>query len=134
MRIAGNLYDKHLRDTGHMKKLFLSVIFLAFAFASLANASESIAPTAATAPEARIIYLVRHGHYVSDKSINEKIGPGISPIGSAQANLAGARLTGLQIKFDSYYVSPMQRARDTAAVIGKNFPESKFKVTAVRFN
>ena len=134
MRIAGNLYDKHLRDTGPMKNLFLSVIFLAFAFAfafafaSLANASESIAPTAATAPEARIIYLVRHGHYVSDKSINEKTGPGISPIGSAQANLAGARLTGLQIKFDSYYVSPMQRARDTAAVIGRNYPDSKFTV------
>lgn len=109
-----------------MKKLLLAFGFISFT--TFANGEETITPVAATAPAARIIYLVRHGHYASDKTIDEKIGPGISPLGSAQANLAGARLAGLQIKFDSYYVSPMQRARDTAAVIGKSFPESKFKV------
>jgi len=120
------MFDIHFYDIRRMKKLLLAFGFISFA--TLANASENPAPAAAHAPAARIIYLVRHGHYVSDKTIDEKIGPGISSIGSAQANLAGARLAGLQIKFDSFYVSPMQRARDTAAVIGKNFPESKFKV------
>lgn len=100
-----------------MNRLFLS--FCLLAFAAIANASEL---------SARTIYLVRHGQYVSDPTINEKIGPGISPIGSAQAHMAGARLAGLQIKFDSFYVSPMQRARDTAAIIGQNFPGSKFGV------
>ena len=40
----------------------------------------------------------------------------------------GARLAGLPVKFDALYVSPMQRARDTAAVISGNFPGSKFSV------
>jgi len=100
-----------------MKNILLSISLLLLA--SLANASE---------PATRTIYLVRHGNYVSDPSINEKIGPGLSPIGSAQALLAGARLSGLPFKFDAYYVSPMQRARDTAAIIGQSFPESKFTV------
>ncbi|MGH8108979.1 MAG: histidine phosphatase family protein [Arenimonas sp.] len=103
-----------------MKKLSLTCFLLAFAaFASFANAAE---------PAARIIYLVRHGHYVSDPAIDEKVGPGISPIGAAQAHMAGARLAGLPAKFDTFYVSPMQRARDTAAIIGQNFPGSKFNV------
>ncbi len=109
-----------------MKKIILIFCFLASA--TLAHAAESDTPTSTNSPSARIIYLVRHGHYISDKAIDEKIGPGISPMGSAQANLSGARLAAMQIKFGSYYVSPMQRARDTAAVIGKSFPDSKFKV------
>lgn len=100
-----------------MKKLLLSCLLLAFA--ALANASE---------PAARTIYLVRHGHYVSDPKVDEKLGPGISPIGSAQAHLVGARLAGLPVKFDAYYASPMQRAHDTAAIIGQSMPGSHFNV------
>lgn len=120
------MIDRHFYYTGLMKKILLALGLISFA--TLANASEKPAPAVAQAPAARIIYLVRHGQYVSDKTIDERIGPGISPLGSAQANLAGARLAALQIKFDSYYVSPMQRARDTASVMGRNFPESKFGV------
>ena len=120
------MIDRYFYDTARMKKLLLALGIISFA--TFANASGKAAPVVDQAPAARIIYLVRHGHYVSDKTIDEKIGPGISPLGSAQANLAGARLAGLQLKFDSYYVSPMQRARDTASVLGRNFPESKFKV------
>ena len=100
-----------------MNKLFLSSCLLAFA--AFANASE---------PAARTIYLVRHGHYVSDPAADEKLGPGISPIGAAQAHMAGARMAALPTKFDTFYVSPMQRARDTAAIIGRDFPGSKFNV------
>ena len=100
-----------------MNKIIVSLCLLVFA--TLASGSE---------PATRTIYLVRHGNYVPDPSINEKIGPGLAPIGAAQAHLAGARLSGLPIKFKAYYVSPMQRARDTAAIIGKNFPDSKFTV------
>lgn len=117
VRYTQAAFAEYFRNTAWMNKLFLT--FCLLAFATIANASE---------PAARTIYLVRHGQYVSDPAINEKIGPGISPIGSAQAHMAGARLAGLQIKFDSFYVSPMQRARDTAAIIGQNFPGSKFEV------
>lgn len=88
------------------------------------------APVAAAEQEAaaRILILIRHGHYVADPAIDEKIGPGLSPLGVAQANLAGARLAGWPMKFDALYVSPMQRARDTAASIGGGFPGRSFEV------
>ncbi|HEY2801966.1 MAG TPA: histidine phosphatase family protein [Chthoniobacterales bacterium] len=79
-------------------------------------------------PAARTIVLVRHGNYVSDSSADPRLGPGLSPIGVAQAHLVGARLAGLPTRFDAMYVSPLQRARDTAAIIGASFPGSHFKV------
>lgn len=80
------------------------------------------------APATRTIILVRHGNYVGDPSIDESIGPHLSPIGVAQAHLAGARLAGLPTRFDAMYVSPMQRARDTAATIAVDFPGRHFEV------
>ena len=87
-------------------------------------ASASTAPT----PAPRTIVLVRHGNYVADPAADKKLGPGLSPIGVAQAHLAGARLAGLAIHFDDLYVSPLQRARDTAAVIAMDFPGRSFSV------
>ncbi len=81
-----------------------------------------------TAPAARTVVLVRHGNYVADPSADERIGPGLSPLGVAQAHLVGARLTGLPTRFDAMLVSPMQRARDTAAVIGSDFSGRHFDV------
>ena len=82
----------------------------------------------ARAPAGRTIMLVRHGSYVPDPKIDEKIGPHLSPLGSAQAHLVGARLAGMPGRFDGMYVSPMQRARDTAAIIGEGFPGRHFEV------
>jgi len=79
-------------------------------------------------PAARTIVLVRHGNYVEDATIDERVGPHLSPIGVAQATLVGARLVGLPTRFDGLYVSPMTRARDTAAVIAKDFPGRRFTV------
>jgi serine/threonine-protein phosphatase PGAM5 len=76
----------------------------------------------------RTIVLVRHGNYVEDSAIDEKIGPHLSPIGVAQAHLAGAALMQLPVHFDHMYASPMQRARDTAAVIAGDFPGRTFEV------
>lgn len=78
----------------------------------------------------REVVLVRHGHYVADPAIDEKVGPGLSPIGVAQAKLAGARLGSDLSRVDGLYVSPMQRARDTAASIGNTFPGQAFDVIA----
>lgn len=101
-----------------------SLVFVVLAgFAATSHAAD--APPAKSALN---ITLVRHGHYVADPSIDEKIGPGLSPIGVAQARLAGARLGGLPTQFDALYVSPMQRARDTAATIGAGLPGRSFTV------
>ena len=78
-------------------------------------------------PAERTIVLVRHGNYVPDPKIDEKIGPHLSPLGSAQAHLAGG-LAGMPGRFDGMYVCPMQRARDTAAIIGERFPGCPFEV------
>lgn len=79
-----------------------------------------------TKPATRTIILVRHGHYAPDPAADEKIGPGLSPLGVAQAHLVAARLSGLPLKFDALHVSPMQRARDTAAAIAANLPGQHF--------
>jgi serine/threonine-protein phosphatase PGAM5 len=67
------------------------------------------------APAARTIVLVRHGHYIADPQDSHP-GPGLSPLGIAQAKLAGARLAGMP-QFDAIVASPMTRAAETAKVI-----------------
>ena len=79
-------------------------------------------------PAARTIVLVRHGYYVPDANADKKLGPHLAPLGVAQAHLVGARLAGLPTRFDDLYVSPVQRARDTAAIIAEDFPGRHFEV------
>lgn len=85
-------------------------------------------PGPSTQPFARVIVLVRHGNYTPDPKVDPRVGPPLNPIGVAQANLTGSRLAELGEHFDALYVSPMQRARDTAAVIARDLPGSVFKV------
>jgi serine/threonine-protein phosphatase PGAM5 len=90
-----------------------------------------IAPVHAAGPQppaARTIVLVRHGNYVDDPAADPRLGPHISSIGVAQAHLVGARLAAMPTRFDMLYASPLQRARDTAAVIAKDFPGRRFEV------
>lgn len=83
---------------------------------------------AAAAPAERTLVLVRHGNYLPDPKADERLGPHLSPLGSAQARLVAARLAGMPGGFDQLYVSPIQRARDTAAIIGESFPGRHFDV------
>jgi serine/threonine-protein phosphatase PGAM5 len=109
-----------------MNKLLCALcVALLCAAAHAADASRE-APTQAMA--ARNIVLVRHGHYAPDPKADPKLGPGLSPLGAAQARLAGARLAGMPLSFDALYVSPLQRARDTAASIALDFPARSFEV------
>lgn len=105
---------------------WLTALFL-LVVAVFATAAET--PSGAV-PAARTVVLVRHGHYVGDPAVDPKRGPPLAPIGVAQAHLAGARLAGLGLRFDALYVSPMQRARDTAAVIAADLPGRSFDVEA----
>lgn len=81
-----------------------------------------------SAPAAHTLVLVRHGHYAPDPDADEALGPGLTPLGVAQAHLLGARLAGLPTHFDGLSVSPLQRARDTAAAIAVDFPGRRFEV------
>jgi serine/threonine-protein phosphatase PGAM5 len=83
---------------------------------------------AAQEPGTHTILLVRHGQYDVDPSANPKLGPGLSSLGVAQAHLVGARLAELPGGIDGLYVSPLQRARDTAATIAMALPRGDFKV------
>ena len=91
-------------------------------------ATPSAEPVPAATPAARTVYLVRHGHYAADPAIDEKVGPALSPIGVAQARLVGARIGALPLQLDGLYASPMQRARDTAAVIAGDLDDPRFNI------
>lgn len=102
-------------------KTFL-LMLLCSSLLAVANADE------VPAPAARTIILVRHGNYTEDATADPRLGPHLAPIGVAQADLVAARLAGLPGHFDALLVSPMHRARDTAAAIARVFPGSDFKV------
>lgn len=111
------------RPRGHRPSLlaaFAVALCLPAAGPALAEAqtearTEAVAPK--PEPRAKTIVLVRHGHYALDPKADAVLGPGLTPIGVAQARLAGARLAGLPDRFDAIYASPMTRARETARVI-----------------
>jgi serine/threonine-protein phosphatase PGAM5 len=107
-------------DTVDMNKTIICLLNLLLSASALA--------TEAPAPAARNIILVRHGHYAADPSADVRLGPGLTPLGVAQAHLVGARLAGMPVPFDALYVSPLQRARDTAATISADFPGRQFSV------
>ena len=65
----------------------------------------------------RTVYLVRHGAYVADPKADPQLGPGLTALGVAQARLVAARLNGSGVSFASMTSSPLQRAKDTAAVM-----------------
>ena len=73
--------------------------------------------TAAESTASRTLYLVRHGAYVPDRNADPKFGPGLTPLGVAQARLIAARLNGSGVAFDSMTSSTLLRARETAAVM-----------------
>jgi serine/threonine-protein phosphatase PGAM5 len=101
----------------------IRIVFAALFFLSF------LAPVfAAGEPGSRTIILVRHGEYDADPAANPKLGPGLSPLGVAQAHLVGARLAALPGGIDGLHVSPLQRARDTAATIATALPRGDFEV------
>jgi serine/threonine-protein phosphatase PGAM5 len=83
---------------------------------------------AADPPAMHTIVLVRHGQYVEVPGGDERTGMGLSPLGVAQARLAGARLAAWPQRFDGQYVSPLRRARETAAAIGESLPSNRFDI------
>ena len=90
----------------------------------------AFAPVHAADPPGPVhtVVLVRHGNYLDDPAADPKLGPHLSPIGVAQAHLVAHALAALPA-FDGLYTSPVQRARDTSAVIARDaFPRRSFEV------
>jgi serine/threonine-protein phosphatase PGAM5 len=79
----------------------------------------------------RTLYLIRHGAYVADRNADPQLGPGLTPLGIAQARLIAARLSGSGVSFDSMTASTMQRARDTAAVMHETLSGVPFTQSAL---
>jgi len=77
-------------------------------------------PAAVPSPAARTIVLIRHGAYDANLEVADGLGSGLTPIGVAQARLAGARLAGLPHRWDAFLASPLRRAQETAKIIGQD--------------
>lgn len=104
--------------------LFATALSLGFAGSTIWAQAPAEAPTPAR--QARTIVLLRHGHYAADPKADPVLGPGLSPIGVAQARLAGGRLRGAD-RFDAVLASPLIRARETARVVAEDL-ESKIEI------
>lgn len=91
------------------------LLWLSMLWVAAAGATE---PT----PAARTLLLVRHGHYVAEAGGDERTGMGLSPLGVAQARLLADRLGAWPQRIDALRVSPLRRARETAAVIADSLP------------
>jgi len=87
-----------------------------------ATSAPAAAPTAATPPGARTLYLIRHGLYDEADPRDEAVGQGLTEAGRTQAQLTGARLAALGVPFDTLWTSPLTRARETAAIIAQSLP------------
>lgn len=99
---------------------------LAVAFALLAAGAPAAAAPAPVAPAGapaaarpsgvRILYLIRHGQYLYDPDETDLGGP-LTPLGREEAGYVAARLKSLPDPIDSLFVSPLNRTRETAAII-----------------
>lgn len=98
---------------------------LAVAILFPASAAGQMAETAKKGT--RTIYLVRHGQYDHADERDEFTGRGLVPLGIAQARLLAARLRAMPVAFTSLTSSTMTRARQTARVIGREFPGLELK-------
>jgi serine/threonine-protein phosphatase PGAM5 len=90
------------------------------------GSSESHAPAT---QYARTVYLVRHGAYDSSVETTSPDGPGLTPLGIAEARLVGSRLRGLPTRITALTSSTMTRARQTAAVVHESLPSVPIRLS-----
>ncbi len=79
----------------------------------------------------RTVYLIRHGEYDQDDERDPYVGKALVPLGVAQAKLLAARLRGMPVEFDSLHSSTMARARQTALLIGEEFPDLELRASSL---
>jgi serine/threonine-protein phosphatase PGAM5 len=103
-----------------------TLLLLTLAAALAAPAARAADPTMTAAPRAdasapgtRVLYLVRHGIYDHQDPADERVGKKLNALGREQARLAGVRLRGLGVAFDSVRTSTFTRAMETGDIIAK---------------
>ena len=114
-----------------MRKLLHNTLFSRFLLTSLIPITAVIiivTPAAMQGQETeatglRTIYLIRHGNYNHEDERDPDVGKELVPLGIAQARLVASRLRSLPVKITSLISSTMTRARQTAMIINREFPE-----------
>lgn len=118
-----------MTDTDRPAYRFLSgVVALALGL-SFASASCLPAEERVKTDGVRTVYLIRHGEYDHDDERDPDVGKALVPLGVAQARILGARLRGLPVDMTSLHSSTMSRARQTALVIGEEFPDLELRTS-----
>jgi serine/threonine-protein phosphatase PGAM5 len=100
------------------------VVCLSFVSSSCSAAEEPVKTDGV-----RTVYLIRHGEYDHDDERDPDVGKALVPLGVAQARMVGARLRGLPVEITSLHSSTMTRARQTALVIGEEFPDLELQTS-----
>ena len=103
--------------------IFITVTTTFLFYISTAQAQE----TRPVKKGVRTLYLIRHGQYDHQDQRDPETGKELVPLGIAQARLLANRLKSLPVKFSSLVSSTMTRARQTAKIINKDFPQLKLK-------
>jgi serine/threonine-protein phosphatase PGAM5 len=96
------------------------------ALVALATAVGATSPARAAEPPpagTRTLILVRHGAYDEDDPRDAEVGRGLTELGRRQADLAAKRLAALPGGVDRVWTSPLTRARETAAIIGRRLKQ-----------
>ena len=71
---------------------------------------------------AKVLYLVRHGHYDCQDPRDPTQGKALLPVGIQQAERTGARFAQLGARIDHVYCSDFVRARQTAEILLRQLP------------
>ena len=116
-----------------MKISFIKSLTLRFLFSSLIPITAVLIVVASAATQGqgketeatgiRTIYLIRHGNYNHEDERDPDVGKELVPLGIAQTRLVASRLKSLPVKITSLISSTMTRARQTAMIINRDFPE-----------
>lgn len=115
-----------------LRGLFLLVLVFCLAGVSQSSGQGPGDETNEASPDKagiRTIYLIRHGQYDSTDRRDATVGRGLVPLGITQSRLIAARLRGMPIEWSSFRTSTLTRARETAFVIGQEFPDLPLEST-----
>jgi serine/threonine-protein phosphatase PGAM5 len=131
IKFSKNISENHQKSKKVSNKMINKItgifvfVILSLAISVLFNYTQLIAQKESKG--IRTLFLIRHGEYSPQ---NDKLPDSVNvltPLGIAQARLVSARLKSMNINFNSLVSSTMTRAKQTAEIINKDFPELKLE-------
>jgi serine/threonine-protein phosphatase PGAM5 len=117
-----------MNDAGQKVGVESRAIIVAVLLAVLSVAAHAAEPKP-PGDGVRTVYLIRHGEYNHEDERDPDVGRGLVPLGVAQARMVGSRLRALPVEMTSLHSSTMTRARETALVIGEEFPDLELQTS-----